>query len=120
MSNPDGNPAGLALVNGPGHGRKKGSLNKATTAGRAFAQAIVEDEDFREKLLAQAKEGVGSSPIQLPPTFAITLLYYAYGKPVDRVALGALGELPYQDESDEELAARADELARKLREKREA
>jgi hypothetical protein len=96
-------------------GRPRGSLNKVTQAGRAFAQAIVEDEDFRKKLLGQAKEGVGSSPIQLPPTFAITLLYYAYGKPVDRVSVAALGQLPYQDESDEELAARADELARKLR-----
>ena len=118
MSNPEGNVASLRIV--PNRGRPKGSLNKATQAGRSFALAIVEDEDFRAKLAAQAKEGVGSSPIQLPPTFAITLMYYAYGKPVDRVAVSALGALPYQDESDEELAARADELARKLRGKREA
>ena len=60
-------------------GRSKGTRNKRTVDGEAYARAIVEDQEVRAALLKQAQQGV------LPPLLVQTLLAYAFGKPVEVV-----------------------------------
>jgi hypothetical protein len=71
----------------PGAGRPKGSRNKRTLDGEAFARAIVEDTAVRAQLLKQAQDG------EMPAVLVQTLLSYAFGKPVDVVIEGE-GETP--------------------------
>ena len=63
----------------PGAGRPKGSRNKRSLDGEAYARAIVEDATVRETLLKQAQQGV------LSPDLVKTLFSYAFGKPVEVV-----------------------------------
>lgn len=69
----------------PGSGRKAGTPNKRTTEVGDVARAIVEDPAVQARWLEQAIAGT------LPPPILITLMYYAWGKPAERVQHG--GEL---------------------------
>jgi hypothetical protein len=124
MSNPNGNP------NLPkGKGRPKGAKNKTTEQGRANARSVIEQLDSDDdrcitnpvvrKLREQLREGVGPSPNQMPAAAFNALMDRAYGKVIDRVKLG-VGARPFEGESDEDLAARADALRRKFMERRAA
>ncbi len=118
MSNPGGTPEVL-------RGRKRGSLNKTTEAGRAFARRVLEDEGedidriknpVLRMLKFQIRNGVGPAPTQMPASAFNALMDRAYGKVVDRAKLTVGAARPYEDESEEELASRAEELAKKIRE----
>ena len=63
------------FVSSPGPGRKKGVPNKATAEVRAACVAIVDDPQYRKKLLARARAGT------LPPAVECMLWHYAKGKP---------------------------------------
>lgn len=58
-------------------GRTKGSLNKRTLDGEAYAKAIVEDADGRNRLLESFQQGT------MPPQVLLHLLQLAYGKPTE-------------------------------------
>jgi len=60
-----------------GGGSRKGSPNKRTIDGEAYARAIVEDPLVRAKMLAMAQDG--TLPIELAKLFYA----YAYGKPYE-------------------------------------
>jgi hypothetical protein len=66
----------------PGAGRPKGSRNKRSLDGEAYARAIVEDATVRETLLRQAQQGVLSADL------VKTLFSYAFGKPHEVVDSG--------------------------------
>lgn len=61
-------------------GRKKGTPNKRTLDGEAWARAIVDDPQVRDVLLEQARAGI------LPTEILKTLLAYAFGKPPEVVS----------------------------------
>lgn len=63
-------------------GRRKGTRNKRTVDGEAYARAIVEDAEVRSRLLAMAQDG------SLSPELVKTLLAYAFGKPQEPVPDG--------------------------------
>ena len=67
------------FVNALGPGRKKGVPNKATAEVRAACVAIVDDPQYRKKLLARARAGT------LLPAVECMLWHYAKGKPKDQV-----------------------------------
>ena len=117
--NPYGNP-NLP----PGKGRKKGVRNKTTEQGRATARSILEQLDkgtnlVVRKLQEQLREGVGPSPNQMPAAAFNALMDRAYGKVIDRVKLGVASR-PFEGETDEDLAERAEALRQKFLERRKA
>jgi uncharacterized protein YbjT (DUF2867 family) len=63
-------------------GRSKGTRNKRTIDGEAYARAIVEDETVRAQILSMARDG------SLSPELVKTFLAYAFGKPVEVVDVG--------------------------------
>lgn len=63
-----------------GKGRIKGVPNKVTVEVRAAAQQIVENPTYRASLVERITAGTAPQMEQL-------LWHYAYGKPVERVAL---------------------------------
>jgi len=63
----------------PGAGRKPGGKNKRTLESEAAARVIVDNPDVRALWLDQAKRG------DLPSVILQTLLYYAWGKPKERI-----------------------------------
>ena len=79
------NTSGL-LKGGPG--RKKGEPNKATAEVREAARKLVEDETYREKLLARLKLGKTS------PAVEAMLRHYAYGKPKEIIGVEGGDGLP--------------------------
>ena len=64
-----------------GSGRKPGTPNKRTQEAEEVARRIVDDPEVQSRWLSQARAG------ELPSTIAQTLMYYAWGKPVEKVAL---------------------------------
>lgn len=71
----------------PGSGRKKGSLNKSTIEIRVFAKSILEDKDYQERLRTRITAGRA-------PKIEELLYHYAYGKPPDKLHLGADEDTP--------------------------
>jgi hypothetical protein len=63
----------------PGAGRPRGSRNKRSLDGEAYARAIVEDATVRATLLQQAQDG------SLSAELVKMLFSYAFGKPVEVV-----------------------------------
>src|SRR5262245_28211282 len=63
----------------PGAGRKHGSRNKRTLEAEQAARAIVEDPAVQALWLHQARAGTLAAPILQ------TLMFYAWGRPVERV-----------------------------------
>ena len=85
------------------HGRPKGRPNKATFEIKAFAQAFLKSDKYQEYLKRRVLAGEA-------PHMETLLHYYAYGKPVDRIAPTTPdGESPYGTEflTVEERIARA-------------
>lgn len=76
---------------------------------RLFALQIVRDPRYRAKLMSQAQAGLLSSAVET------MLWHYAFGKPVETVEVGRIGESNYEDLSREALINRAIELAERLR-----
>lgn len=70
------NPRGGKI---PGSGRKPGIKNKRTVEAEQVARAIVDNPDVQKLWLKQAKNG------ELPSTIVQTLMYYAWGKPVEKL-----------------------------------
>jgi len=64
----------------PGPGRPKGPC-KATLEVKAWTQSVLGDPGVRAKTLSLARAG------RLAPAIHITLLHYAYGKPMETVEL---------------------------------
>lgn len=64
----------------PGAGRKKGSLNQATTDVRALARGFIDDPGYRDKLAARVAAGEA-------PHMETLLWHYGYGKPKDQVEI---------------------------------
>ena len=62
-------------------GRAKGTLNKATLAGREFAERLVNDPEYLASVVARAKAG------KLQPGIEQMIWYYALGKPRESVEL---------------------------------
>jgi len=123
MANPYGNPDLPA-----GTGRRKGVLNKTTKDGRLFARSVLEQVDGEAEsvrlygpvariLRRQIREGVGPSPTQMPSATFNALMDRAYGKVVDRMKLDVAAKRPYEGETDDELASRAEKLSLRLKEK---
>ncbi len=61
-------------------GRPQGSRDKRKTAIGEFARSILEDSDYRAKLIARIK--AGQAPHMEP-----LLIYYGYGKPDERLKI---------------------------------
>ena len=74
MACQQGNRASLA-------GRPKGSRNKRTIDGEAYARAIMDDPEVRAQLLKQAQTACC-------PRADANVLSYAFGKPVEVVDVG--------------------------------
>jgi hypothetical protein len=91
--------------------RPLGSIDRSKTEAGSFARLIVEVPDYRTSLRARAIAGT------LPPAVETLLMYYAWGRPIERVAI-ASGALP--DMSREELAVRVERIARYLNAARDA
>jgi hypothetical protein len=69
-------------------GRQKGTRNKRSLDGEAYARAIVEDPEVRATFLQQAR--AGTMHVELIKT----LLAYAFGKPVEVVDVEGEGSQP--------------------------
>ena len=63
------------------HGRPKGALNKATREVREWARGLLEDPLYRAALQRRLIDGT------CPPQLEVLLYHYAYGKPVDVIAM---------------------------------
>jgi hypothetical protein len=61
------------------HGRPKGAVNKTTREIKAIATRLVEDPEYMKSLRERLIAGTAGP---LEPV----LFYYAYGKPIDRIA----------------------------------
>jgi hypothetical protein len=91
--------------------------------GREFARAVLhqtpaddvsmEPNPVLRRLKEQARAGVGSAEGYLPANVFNALMDRCHGKVADRVKM--LGARPFDDLSDAELAARAEQVARRLR-----
>ena len=69
-------------------GRKAGTPNKATVEIRELARSLLEDPAYQEKLKRRLRSGRAQQIEGL-------LYHYAYGKPVQKVALS--GELTLEE-----------------------
>lgn len=76
---------------------------------RIFALQIVRDPAYRTNLLLAARNRT------IPPGIESLLWHYAFGKPVETVEVGRIGESNYEELSREALINRAVELADRLR-----
>jgi len=81
-------------------GRVKGTPNKATVAGREFAEKLVTDPDYLASVEARAKAG------KLPAGVEIMLWHYAHGRPKELLELsGSIGTRDVATMSTDELLA---------------
>jgi hypothetical protein len=87
-------------------GRPRGARNKITLQIREAATKFFDDVYWR-RLRSDLRKG------KLNPQLEITLLAYAFGRPIDRLEVGRVGG--FSKLSDEELIARFEEMARSLR-----
>ena len=91
--------------------RPLGSINRAKTEAADFARLIVDDPDYRQNLMARARAGT------LPPAVETLLWYYAWGRPIERVAIAAQ---PLPEMSRDEMTVRVDRIVRYLNAARDA
>jgi hypothetical protein len=75
--------------NGPGRGRPKGALNKATRDIKDIARGLLSNEEYQRNLVKRLTRGT-AGPVE-------SLLYqYAFGKPKDTVELSGPNGGPLQ------------------------
>ena len=65
-------------------GRQKGTPNKSTLEGRAFARQLVDDPIYRQNLRERLLAG------KVPAGVEVMLWYYAHGKPRETLELTAM------------------------------
>lgn len=99
-----------------GLGRPLGSPNRITAAGRAeakqFCLRIVRDPRYAASFAERAFSGT------LPAAVEVTMLHYAWGKPVEHIEVGLpQSSVDLSELSDEQLAERAGMIADVLRAK---
>lgn len=75
---------------------------------KSLAVMVVTDPIYQNNLLNAARARM------LPPAIEVALMYYAWGKPLDRLEVRPVGSL--ENLSTEELAARAREISSRLEE----
>lgn len=78
-----------------------------------FAQEIVDDPEYRKNFRARAVAGL------LAPGVENVLLYYRFGKPVDRIEINEVATSDLESMSAEELADRAETIAFAIRQMRD-
>lgn len=89
---------------------KGGSLSRAQrNEARLFALTILRDPLYQQGLLAAARKR------ELAPAVEIAIMHYGWGKPPDKVEVGAPGAFDLEDLPAAALADRAETLARTLR-----
>jgi hypothetical protein len=88
-------------------GRKRGTPNKVTSEVRALAAEIVDDPIYRAKLLRDFRKR------RVTPQVECLFWYFAYGRPIDRIAIGGPGD--FDKKTEAELVAYILEAAQKLK-----
>jgi hypothetical protein len=88
-------------------GRPKGSRNKATLEIREAARQLVSDPIYWRKLRDDLRKR------KVHPHVETTLLAYAFGRPVDRIEVGRVGD--FSRMSDEEFVAQFEATVKSLR-----
>ena len=69
-------------------GRPRGAKSKVSLEAKAVANRIVDEPDYRERLLRDAIAGT------LPPAIEVMLWHYAKGKPTELVQMDVLATSP--------------------------
>lgn len=98
-------------VIGPGPGRPKGSLNKATREFQRACRKLLEDKDYRDALKKRLLAGT------LKPQVEVMLHHYAYGKPKETIDVNHMVQedvTALQELTPEQLAAEAQQTSREL------
>lgn len=85
--NQRGRPFSRGRSGNPG-GRPKGVPNKATREVREIARAIIDDPEYRRRLVKRVQDG------KVAPAVEALLWHYAYGKPKDTVEVSGSGGGP--------------------------
>ena len=81
--------------------------NRKHSAGRIFCQKILESPEYLESVMRRMLSD------SLPPAVEIELQHYAWGKPIERIAVAETESLAsLQDLSDDALAEHAADVAR--------
>jgi hypothetical protein len=75
-------------------GRTKDTPNRATVEIRAAATELVDDPIYRAKLLRDFRKR------KVTPQVECLMWAYAYGKPIERVAVGAAGDFDKMTEAE--------------------
>lgn len=85
----------------------------ATTTAKEFAEAVLNSQEFRRYIIHGLTLG------ELPPAVITRLMDYAWGKPVERIEMRDTTS-PLDALTEEQLEARALQLAEMARQMREA
>jgi hypothetical protein len=88
-------------------GRRKGSKNKVTVQIREAATKLVSDPVYWRKLKADIRKR------KVHPQMEALIWSYAFGKPIDRVEIGRVGD--FSKLSDDELMTQFEEASKALR-----
>jgi hypothetical protein len=88
-------------------GRRKGSKNKVTVQIREAATKLVSDPVYWRKLKADIRKR------KVHPQMEALIWSYAFGKPIERVELGRVGD--FSKLSDDELMTQFEEASKALR-----
>ena len=91
-------------------GRPRGARNKVTLQIREAAARLFDDPVYWRKLRSDLRKR------KLHPQMEVTLLAYAYGRPVDRIEVGRVGD--FSKLSDDELMAQFEATVTSLRAER--
>jgi hypothetical protein len=91
-------------------GRPRGARNKVTLQIREAAARLFDDPVYWRKLRSDLRKR------KLHPQMEVTLLAYAYGRPVDRIEVGRVGD--FSKLSDDELLAQFESTIKSLRAER--
>jgi hypothetical protein len=105
MSNPNGNTQ-IATANLKG--RPKGSRNKELlrrmSDAESFAAAVIDDPTYLDNLKSRARVG------DLSPAVECLLMYYRFGKPINRVEVSNTDEQDLSNFTIAEIAERCETL----------
>ena len=93
-----------------GPGRPRGTLNRVTVEVRAAAAALVDDPQYRRKLLHDMRKR------RVAPAVEVLLWHYSKGRPVERHEIAMPGD--FSKLSDGELLAQLEATVMSLRAER--